>query len=130
MYLLSGIAGGISIVASLFLVYGLFQIYEIQSPQNGTMNYARLVLPGFIAVGSALASIWFHHQHKVDPNRRESPRLKLAEGILFTLVGGVLVVGGFLWLSFSGGFMGLHLIAFLLGGSLVVAGLCRLRAGP
>ncbi|MBL9137368.1 MAG: hypothetical protein JNK85_15965 [Verrucomicrobiales bacterium] len=130
MYLLSGIAGGVSIVAAVFLLDGLSRFYSIEGPQNGATRYVRLVVPGLISLVSAMASIWFHHQFRSQPNRKEAPLLKRTEGILFLLVGIVLVGGGFLWLTISGGYMGLHLVAFLLGGSFVVAGLRRLREKP
>lgn len=129
MYLLSGAAGGACILASVFLVAELIGLYE--APLTGgvgsrSLAYGRIALFGIVAVASAAASMRLHRRSNLDPTRRPSPRLILVEGILFTLVGGVLFAGSFLYLQMSGGFMGLHLIGFLLGGGLLLQGVRRL----
>jgi len=126
MYLLSGAAGAVCILASLFLVMELFGTPLIGSAEVDSLAYARIVFLALIALVSAVASIHFHRQSRRDPACLPSPRLRLVEGILFTLVGGILLAGGFLWLHISGGFMGLHLIGFMIGGGLLLQGLCRL----
>jgi hypothetical protein len=122
MYLLSGVSGAVCIVVSLFLVIQLLGTPLIQGSEVSALAYTRIALLGVIALASAVASVRLHRRSNLDPTRRPSPRLKLVEGILFTLVGGILLTGGSLWLQMSGGFMGLHLIGFVLGGGLLLLG--------
>lgn len=127
MYLLSGVSGAVCILASLFLVIELLGIPVIGGAEVSFLASGRVAFFGIVALASAMASIRFHRWSNLDPTRRPSLRLSLIEGILFTLVGGILLTGGFLWLQMSGGFMGLHLVGFLLGGGLLLLGLRKLR---
>ena len=124
MYLLSGILGGISILASLFLILELGGASWAGS-ESSALAHGRVPLLALIAAVSGVASMTFHRRANRSPNRPPA-RLILAEGISFTLVGVVLLVGGFVWLRWSGGFLGLHLIGFLLGGVSTSIGLRRL----
>ncbi|MCC7376767.1 MAG: hypothetical protein IT581_19055 [Verrucomicrobiales bacterium] len=58
--------------------------------------------------------------------RRPSRRFILLEGMVFGIVGGLLVAAGFYWLHASGGYLGLHLFGFALGGGLLLTGIQRL----
>ncbi len=126
MYLLSGVSGAVCILASLFLLIELLGAPLIGGAEVNALAYVRVAFLGIVALASAIASIRLHRRSNLDPSRRPSPRLILAEGVLFTLVGGILLAGGFLWLETSGGVMGLHLIGFVLGGGLLLLGLGKL----
>ncbi|MBX3745986.1 MAG: hypothetical protein KF833_11825 [Verrucomicrobiae bacterium] len=119
-------SGAVCILASLFLVIELCKAPLIGDAEVNTLAYGRLAFFGIVALTSATASIRLHRSSNLDVTRHPSLRLRLVEGILFTLVGGIVMTGGFLWLQMSGGFMGLHLIGFLLGGGLLLLGLRRL----
>ena len=127
MYLLSRLAGALSVLASLLLIFEFAGTPLIGGTEAHAPPYVRVMLIGLVVVASAIASVKFRRQSRLETVRPH--RLIFVEGIVFTLVGGFLLVGGVVWLHLSGGAYGLHLIAFLLGGSLTLTGLGRLGTG-
>lgn len=126
MYLLSGITGAIGILAALCLVFEALDSPMFGVSGTADRSYARMAVVGGVAFVSAVASVGLHRKANLLPSSRPSPRVKRAEGIVGTLLGIGFLVGGFVWLRLSGGFLGLHLIAFLLGGGLLISGLRKL----
>jgi hypothetical protein len=123
MRMLSGVAGAVAIVAFLWLLLELGG-----EPLFGAeTSRSRNIILAIVTVGSAIASPVLHRRALLTPARQPSPRVTVAEGILFTLVGGFILLGGIYWLVASGGFMGLHLIGFVFGGGLLIQGLRKLR---
>lgn len=126
MYFRAGLLGALSILASfgfLAILLGLAGNPLVSNNESRPFQYGLLVALGLIAAASAIASMRFHRRWRMSQQDHPSARLRRVEGISLTVVGGLLLVIGYLWLRFSGGFMGLHLVGFVLGGGLLASGL-------